>query len=144
MIEVPSTAILSNIFAKESDFLSIGTNDLSQYLLAADRDNYDMSYLYNQFHPSLFILLKQIITSANFDKKHVSICGEIAADIRFTKLLIGLGIRNFSISPNNILPIKEEITKIVSKNAEKLAKAALNLSTSQELIELLDSDISDN
>ena len=144
MIEVPSTAILSNIFAKESDFLSIGTNDLSQYLLAADRNNYNMSYLYNQFHPSLFILLKQIITSANFHKKHVSICGEIAADIRFTKLLIGLGIRNFSISPNNILPIKEEITKIVSKNAEKLAKAALNLSTSQELIELLDSDISDN
>lgn len=137
MIEVPSAALIADILAKECDFISIGTNDLVQYTLAVDRGNHILTNLYTPAHPSVIRLIKHIVIEANHCGIPVSVCGEVAADPRFTPLLIGLGIDEFSVGPRHIAAIKQAIRNTSIIEACQLADTALHLSTPQEIQQLL-------
>lgn len=106
MIEIPAAAICAQAFAKHLDFLSIGTNDLIQYSLAIDRTDDSVSHLYNPIHPAILHLIEMTIRAANNAGKKVSVCGEMAGDIKLTKLLLGLGLRQFSMHPAHIPSVK--------------------------------------
>lgn len=133
MIEVPSAAITCDVLAKECDFLSIGTNDLVQYSLAVDRGNQSMSYLYNPTHPSVIRLIKMIVTEGHSNGIPVSICGEIAADPRFTALLLGLGVHELSCSARYLPIVKNAIRNTSIVSANKLAERILVMSDAQEI-----------
>jgi len=128
MVEIPSMALCTDFFLPHVDFLSIGTNDLIQYTLAIDRVDEDVSYLYNPLHPAVLRLLKIILQHAEKAAKPVSMCGEMAGDARYVRLLLGLGLRNFSVSPEILLEVKEIIrhshVKRLTKLADKLLKTA--------------------
>jgi len=138
MIEVPSAAITADILIQECDFLSIGTNDLVQYALAVDRGNPSMSYLYNPAHPSILRMIKMVVQEGIRAQKPISLCGEIAADPRFTPLLLGLGIQELSLASPALPIIKDVIRHLSIVEATELADEALGLTTSQDIIELLD------
>lgn len=137
MIEVPSAAITCDLLAKECDFLSIGTNDLVQYSLAVDRCNQQMSYLYTPTHPSVIRLIRMIVSEGNRNGINVSICGEIAADPRFTALLLGLGVRELSVAPRYIPVVKNAIRNTSIVEASLLAERVLSISTANEVQDLL-------
>lgn len=111
MIEVPASAIIVPIFLQHFDFLSIGTNDLIQYTLAIDRADEAVAHLYDPLHPGVLQLLAGTIRAANAAGKPVSVCGEMAGDTAFTRLLLGLGLRRFSMHPTQILAVKQEILR---------------------------------
>ena len=117
MIEVPAVAINAELFAQELDFLSIGTNDLIQYTLAIDRTDDRVSHLYNPLHPAILKLINITIKAGKKHKKEVSICGEMAGDSKLTKLLLGMGLRNFSMHPSRILSVKKQV---LNSNTQKL------------------------
>jgi phosphoenolpyruvate-protein phosphotransferase (PTS system enzyme I) len=125
MVEIPSMALCTDFFLPHVDFLSIGTNDLIQYTLAIDRVDEDVSYLYNPLHPAVLRLLKIILQHAEKAEKPVSMCGEMAGDARYVRLLLGLGLRNFSVSPEILLEVKEIIRHSHVKRLTKLADKAL-------------------
>jgi phosphotransferase system enzyme I (PtsI) len=137
MIEVPSAAIIADLLARECDFLSIGTNDLVQYSLAVDRSNHALSSLYTPTHPGIIRLIKHVVSEANQLGIPVAICGEVAADPRFTPLLLGLGVHELSVASRYIPIVKNAIrcTSIVA--ASKLAEKALTLSCASEIEHLL-------
>jgi len=112
MIEVPSSAILADIFAKNCDFFSIGTNDLVQYLLAVDRNNKSVEKYYDENHPAIFKIIRSITRKAHKNNIKVVLCGEMASDISFTKKMINLGIDELSVNPTSILEIKNKIINI--------------------------------
>lgn len=128
MVEIPSMALCTDFFLPHVDFLSIGTNDLIQYTLAIDRVDEDVSYLYNPLHPAVLRLVKIVLQHAEKAGKPVSMCGEMAGDTRYVRLLLGLGLRNFSVSPEILLEVKEIIRhshlKRLTKLADKLLKTA--------------------
>lgn len=140
MIEVPSAAITCDELAKHCDFLSIGTNDLVQYSLAVDRGNQEMSYLYNPAQPSVIRFIKMIVMEANHYGISVSICGEVAADPRYTALLLGLGVHELSCSMRFLPIVKNAIrqTKIIS--ACQLADDILRMSTAKEVLDRLNQE----
>ena len=109
MIEVPAAAINADAFAKELDFLSIGTNDLIQYTLAIDRTDDTVAHLYNPLHPSVLKLISITIKAGEKLGKSVSVCGEMAGDAKLTKLLIGMGLRQLSMHPSNVLSVKQQV-----------------------------------
>ena len=109
MVELPSAALSINAILKHVDFVSVGTNDLIQYTLAADRGDESVSYLYQPSHPAVLKLLHYVIRAANRLNKQVSVCGEMAGDEQYTRLLLGMGLRRFSMNPNNLLAIKNRI-----------------------------------
>jgi phosphotransferase system enzyme I (PtsI) len=109
MIEVPAAAINAEAFAKELDFLSIGTNDLIQYTLAIDRADDAVAHLYNPLHPSVLKLISMTIKAGGKFGKPVSVCGEMAGDVKLTKLLIGMGLRQLSMHPSHILGVKQQV-----------------------------------
>lgn len=117
MIEIPSAALTVSSLLKFVDFVSIGTNDLIQYTLGVDRNDDSVSYLYQPAHPAIVKLLAHIIRSANRMGKHVAVCGEMAGDTRFTRLLLGLGLRSFSMNTANLLAIKDVVLR---SHAERL------------------------
>lgn len=133
MIEIPSAALTCDEFAKGCDFLSIGTNDLVQYSLAVDRGNQLMSYLYNPADPSVIRLIKMIVMEANRNGISVSVCGEIAADPRFTALLLGLGVHELSCSARFLPIVKNAIRGTSILAACKLAEEILKLPTAEEI-----------
>ncbi len=133
MIEVPSSAIMCDALANEVDFLSIGTNDLVQYILAADRSNSHTSEIYFTTHPSILRLIRTVVTSANRARKPVILCGEIAADPSLIPLLIGLGIREFSVAARHIPLVKHTIRKWRILEACHLAEGALEYPSATEL-----------
>lgn len=137
MIEVPSAAVIADLLAKECDFLSIGTNDLVQYALAVDRSNHVLSALYAPTHPSVIRLIRLIVNEANHHGIPVTVCGEVAADPRFTPLLLGLGVHELSVTPRHIPIIKNAIRNTSIVLASKLADKALELSSAEEIEELL-------
>ncbi|MDE5285183.1 MAG: phosphoenolpyruvate-protein phosphotransferase PtsI, partial [Buchnera aphidicola] len=141
MIETPASAIISEHLIKEVDFFSIGTNDLTQYTLAVDRGNDLISHLYNPMHPSVLKLIKKVIDVSHNANKWTGMCGELAGDERATILLLGMGLDEFSMSSVSIPKIKKIIRKTSFINAQKLAKKALKLATTQEVINLVDSFI---
>ena len=144
MVEVPSAAVMAREFAKEVDFLSIGTNDLIQYLIAVDRGNDMVSELYQEFNPSVVRTLKHIIKGAKSENKLVSLCGEMAADTLAIPLLIGLGLETLSISPTTIPYAKSIIRNISFEKAEELAEECLLFSTEKEITERIEKFFEDN
>lgn len=133
MVEVPSTALITDLFAKEVDFVSIGTNDLIQYTLAVDRMNEQISHLYTPFHPAVLRLIKMVIEQARKGGIEVSMCGEMAGDPRFTPLLIGLGLESFSMSPSALLAVKKQIRTLKNSTAKALAEKVLALPTAEQI-----------
>ena len=111
MIEIPAAALTLKIFLKYFDFLSIGTNDLIQYTLAIDRSDESVAHLYDPLHPAVLRLVAETIAECNAQGKGVSVCGEMAGDIGFTRLLLGLGLRSFSMHPAQILAVKQEVLR---------------------------------
>lgn len=140
MIEVPSAAIISDLLAAECDFLSIGTNDLVQYSLAVDRANHAMSCFYTPTHPGIIRLIKMVVAAANKHGIPVTVCGEVAADPRFTPLLLGLGVHELSVASLYLPVIKNAIRSTSIVRATYLAEEALRLTTSQEIQDLLDKE----
>ncbi len=138
MIEVPSAAITADIIVQECDFLSIGTNDLVQYALAVDRGNPAMSYLYTPADPSILRMIKMVVDVAAIAEKPVTVCGEIAADPRFTPLLLGLGVHELSVATPALPIIKNVIRHLSIVEAQALAHQALTCTTADEVEELLD------
>ncbi len=135
MIEVPAAAALTDILVKEVDYISIGTNDLIQYYLAVDRSNELVSYLFKPLHPSVLRLIKFIIETAQREKKEVTVCGEMAADPLSAIVLLGLGLRKFSMNPIFIPRIKNVLRSVEYKTAREVVREALTLRTAQEIEE---------
>jgi phosphotransferase system enzyme I (PtsI) len=111
MIEIPAAALTLKVFLKYFDFLSIGTNDLIQYTLAIDRADESVAHLYDPMHPAVLRLVAGTIAEAQAQGKDVSVCGEMAGDTSLTRLLLGLGLRSFSMHPAQILAVKQEILR---------------------------------
>ncbi|MEH7177364.1 phosphoenolpyruvate--protein phosphotransferase [Neobacillus vireti] len=135
MVEIPSTAVLADQFAKEVDFFSIGTNDLIQYTMAADRMNQRVSYLYQPYSPSILRLVKMVIDAAHAEGKWAGMCGEMAGDETAIPLLLGLGLDEFSMSATSILKARSQIKKLSKAEMENLAKQVLNMQTTDQVIE---------
>ncbi|MBK5243549.1 MAG: phosphoenolpyruvate--protein phosphotransferase [Eubacteriaceae bacterium] len=136
MIEIPSAAITSDIIAKEVDFFSIGTNDLCQYTMAADRMNQEVSYLYDPFNPAILRLVKQVIMAANNQPGlFTGMCGEMAGDPTAAIILLGLGLDEFSMSALCIPQIKKIIRSIRYEDAKVIAHEALNLETGEAVVD---------
>jgi phosphotransferase system enzyme I (PtsI) len=127
MIEIPAAAINAEAFAKELDFLSIGTNDLIQYTLAIDRTDDAVAHLYNPLHPAVLKLIQMTIHAAEKYNIGLSICGEMAGDIKLTRLLIGMGMRQLSMHPSNILSVKQQILHSQIARLSKQVKKLLHL-----------------
>ena len=137
MIETPSAAITARYIAQEVDFLSVGTNDLTQYLLASDRSSREMTSYYEPLHPAVILSLKAIFQAAAAEGKEVSVCGEMAGNPAYTELLLGLGLRSFSVVPGEILEIKRVIRSITMARANQLAQAVLAARTIREVKDCL-------
>ncbi|NLC96417.1 MAG: phosphoenolpyruvate--protein phosphotransferase [Erysipelotrichaceae bacterium] len=137
MVEIPAAAVLADRFAKEVDFFSIGTNDLVQYSMAADRMSEKVSYLYQPLNPSLLRLIKMAIDGAHKEGKWCGMCGEMAGDIIAAPVLLGLGLDEFSMSATSILNTRKMIRSLKKSDMEKLAEEALNLDTAEEVEELV-------
>jgi phosphoenolpyruvate-protein phosphotransferase (PTS system enzyme I) len=134
MIEIPAAALTLKIFLKYFDFLSIGTNDLIQYTLAIDRADESVAHLYDPLHPAVLRLVAETIAECNRQGKGVSVCGEMAGDISMTRLLLGLGLRSFSMHPAQILAVKQEILR---SDAAKLEGWALQVLEAEDPATLL-------
>jgi len=125
MIEIPAAALTLHVFLKYFDFLSIGTNDLIQYTLAIDRADESVAHLYDPLHPAVLRLVASTITEGQAQGKLVSICGEMAGDISMTKLLLGMGLRSFSMHPAQILAVKQEILRSDTGKLKPWAQAVV-------------------
>lgn len=134
MVEIPSTAVMADIFAKEVDFFSIGTNDLIQYTMAADRMNEKVSYLYQPYNPAILRLIKMVIDAAHKENKWAGMCGEMAGDEYAVPLLLGLGLDEFSMSATSILKTRSLIKHLSVADMRVLATEALQLTTSDEIL----------
>lgn len=142
MVEIPSTAVLADQFAKEVDFFSIGTNDLIQYTMAADRMNQQVSYLYQPYNPSILRLVKMVIDAAHKEGKWAGMCGEMAGDETAIPILLGLGLDEFSMSASSILKARSLIRQLNKSDMEKLASEVLNMSTTEEVVEAVNKAVS--
>lgn len=137
MIEIPAAAILADQFAKEVDFFSIGTNDLIQYTMAADRMNEQVSYLYQPYNPSILRLINNVIKAAHAEGKWAGMCGEMAGDQTAVPLLVGMGLDEFSMSATSILRTRSLMKKLDTAKMEEYANRALTeCSTMEEVLEL--------
>ncbi|HGO3488735.1 TPA: phosphoenolpyruvate--protein phosphotransferase [Staphylococcus aureus] len=137
MVEIPATAALADVFAKEVDFFSIGTNDLIQYSLAADRMSERVSYLYQPYNPSILRLVKQVIEASHKEGKWTGMCGEMAGDETAIPLLLGLGLDEFSMSATSILKARRQINGLSKNEMTELANRAVDCATQEEVIELV-------
>lgn len=137
MVEIPATAALADVFAKEVDFFSIGTNDLIQYTLAADRMSERVSYLYQPYNPSILRLVKQVIEASHKEGKWTGMCGEMAGDETAIPLLLGLGLDEFSMSATSILKARRKINGLSKNEMTELANRAVDCATQEEVIELV-------
>jgi len=138
MIEVPAAALCLNIFTRKLDFLSIGTNDLIQYTLAIDRTDESVAHLYDPLHPAVLNLVAQIIHRAAKSGTPVAVCGEMAGDVSLTRLLLGFGLRQFSMHPANLLAVKQVILKSDLDEVTSLARRMLKTEDPHKLVTLLE------
>lgn len=134
MVEIPSTAVMADVFAKEVDFFSIGTNDLIQYTMAADRMNERVSYLYQPYNPAILRLVKMVIDAAHKEGKWAGMCGEMAGDEIAVPILLGLGLDEFSMSATSILRARSQIRQLNRAEMKELAEQALQLDTNDAVI----------
>ena len=137
MIEIPSAVVTSDVIAAECDFLSIGTNDLVQYILAVDRDNEAVASYYQSCHPSVLRSIQLTAENAHKRDIKVAVCGEMASEPRFVQLLLGLGVDELSVSPGRMLKIKNEILNSSLHDSQLLAEKCLQQKTSAEVMKLL-------
>ncbi len=137
MVEIPAAAVLADRLAREVDFFSIGTNDLIQYSMAADRMSEPVSYLYQPLNPSILRLVKMAIDGAHAHGKWCGMCGEMAGDEMAVPLLLGLGLDEFSMSATSILKARKLVTELSYEEMKEVANEALNLDTMEEVEELL-------
>jgi phosphotransferase system enzyme I (PtsI) len=137
MIEVPAAAVCADLFARRLDFLSIGTNDLIQYTIAIDRIDDEVSYLYDPLHPAVLRLIQMTIDAGKTAQIPVAMCGEMAGDARYTRLLLGMGLKEFSVHPNALLEVKQAINETHIARTRKLAQRmmrAVRSSTRESLM----------
>ena len=132
MVEIPAAAVLADQFAKEVDFFSIGTNDLIQYTMAADRGNDQVSYLYQPYNPSILRLIKRTIDAAHQEGKWVGMCGEAAGDSIMTPLLMGMGLDEYSMSATSILRVRSLMKHLDTNELQELVEQAINVSLTNE------------
>ena len=137
MIEVPSAALMADILAPEVDFFSIGTNDLIQYTLAVDRDNEHVSHLYSPVNPGVLRLIQHTVKAGEANNVEVAMCGEMAGDVLYTMLLVGLGVRHLSMSPAAMVDIKKLVRSISYEDAKRVADTAMTMKTSAEIEDYL-------
>jgi phosphotransferase system enzyme I (PtsI) len=137
MIETPAAALIVPCLAQVVDFFSLGTNDLVQYLLAADREDPEMEPYYDPLHPAVIATLHRLVKDARAAGKEISICGDMAGDPLYTRLLLGLGLRSFSVAPGEILELKKAVRSVDSGEAVKLAERALECGTISEVSALI-------
>jgi len=137
MIEIPAAALALPIFMRRLNFLSIGTNDLIQYTLAIDRTDDAVAHLYDPLHPAVLTLVANTIQTATRGGVPVAVCGEMAGDLQLTRLLLGLGLRNFSMHPSQLLLIKERILRTNLAEVQALAQRVLRASDPAKTKELL-------
>lgn len=141
MMETPAAAILSDKFCKYADFVSIGTNDLIQYSMAADRMNESISYLYQPLNPSIIRLIKHVIDGAHKNGKWAGMCGEMAGDRRALPILVGLGLDEFSMSASNILNTREMLSNLSLQKCKEIADKVLEMDTDEEVQEFLSKEL---
>lgn len=141
MVEIPAAAVNADNFAKEADFFSIGTNDLIQYTMAADRMSEHVSYLYQPYNPSILRLVKATIEGAHKEGKWAGMCGEMAGEPYAVPLLLGMGLDEFSMSATSILRARKMVTSLSKADCEKLAAEAVQLATAEEVLALVKSRI---
>lgn len=141
MVEVPSTAINADIFAKEVDFFSIGTNDLIQYTMAVDRMNESLSGLYDPYNPAILRLIKNVIDASHKAGKWTGMCGEMAGEPRAALILLGMGIDELSMSAVSIPRVKKVIRSVTKKHAEEIAEKVMNMGSSDEICSYLDEEL---
>ena len=120
MIEIPAAAMTMPLLLQHFDFVSIGTNDLIQYTLAIDRADEAVAHLYDPWHPAVLQLIASVISAANAAGKSVSVCGEMAGDVAFTDLLLGMGLRSLSMHPSQVAAVKQ---RVLRADTQRLAKA---------------------
>jgi phosphotransferase system enzyme I (PtsI) len=137
MMEVPSAALLAKAFTHEVDFFSIGTNDLVQYTLAVDRANEHVANLYSAAHPAVLSLIKTVIRAANRADIEVSCCGEMAGEVEYAMLLIGMGLRSLSMTPQAIPEIKQVIRSVTLRDCERVARRAASYDSERQVINYL-------
>jgi phosphotransferase system enzyme I (PtsI) len=133
MIETPSAALISSMLARDSDFFSIGTNDLIQYTLAVDRANEHVSSLYSAADPALLRLFRSVIHDANKAKIGLSVCGEVASDPEYIMLLLGMGIRTLSLAPPMIPEIKQVIRSVTIEECNHLARKVATMDSQRQI-----------
>ena len=138
MIEVPAAALAINLFLRKLDFVSIGTNDLIQYTLAIDRSDEQVAHLYDPLHPAVLMLLAHVISSAEKAEKPVSMCGEMAGDPNLTRLLLGMGLRQFSMHPAQIPAVKQKVKQSDASELTPLVKRLVRLEDSVRIQEQLE------
>ncbi|UTE71287.1 phosphoenolpyruvate--protein phosphotransferase [Rossellomorea marisflavi] len=137
MVEIPSTAVMADVFAKEVDFFSIGTNDLIQYTMAADRMNERVSYLYQPYNPAILRLVKMVIDAAHKEGKWAGMCGEMAGDEIAVPILLGLGLDEFSMSATSILRARSQISNLCKAEMKEMAEHVLTLDTNDAVQEVV-------
>jgi len=137
MVEVPLVALSIGAFLPYVDFITIGTNDLMQYVLAADRENNDMEKYHQAMHPVILKMIKTIVVCAQNGRKEVSLCGEIASQPTFAPLLVGLGIRSISVQPSSLAHVRQAIGTCSYKSLKKTAKKAMRMETVEDVLRLL-------
>ena len=138
MVEIPSTAVIADIFAKEVDFFSIGTNDLVLYTMAADRMSEKVSYLYQPYNPAILRLVKNVIEASHKEGKWTGMCGEMAGDSLAIPLLLGMGLDEFSMSATSILQARSQIKNLSLEKMKELVDKAIMCSTTEEVLALVE------
>ena len=138
MVEIPSTAVIADIFAKEVDFFSIGTNDLIQYTMAADRMSEKVSYLYQPYNPAILRLVKNVIEASHKEGKWTGMCGEMAGDSLAIPLLLGMGLDEFSMSATSILQARSQIKNLTLAEMKELVDKAVMCATTEEVLALIE------
>lgn len=141
MVEIPAVAVHSDIFAKEVDFFSIGTNDLIQYTLAVDRGNQDISYLYSQYHPAVLKLIQMTIENGHKEGIWVGMCGEAAGDEKLIPLLLGMGLDEFSMGTSSILKARWVINNTSKKEIQSMLDEILTLPRAEDVEKFIDENI---
>ena len=141
MIEVPSAVYQMTAFVKRVDFFSVGSNDLTQYLLAVDRNNKQVAGLYNCLHPSVLSSIQHIVNIAHKHNKTVSVCGEMAGDPASALMLIGIGVDSLSMSAGSLLRVKWTIRSFTKKVAQQLASQSLTMENVSDIRALLNSSL---
>ncbi|MBY6035276.1 phosphoenolpyruvate--protein phosphotransferase [Fictibacillus nanhaiensis] len=140
MVEIPSTAVMADTFAKEVDFFSIGTNDLIQYTMAADRMNEQVSYLYQPYNPAILRLVKMVIDAAHKEGKWAGMCGEMAGDPIAIPILLGLGLDEFSMSATSVLPARSQIRGLSKEKISTHINEILEMDTMEDVIKFVETN----